>query len=794
MTKRMIAVCLFLLAALKPVMGAGQAFDYPIRPVDAKQVRVLGGFWADRVETNRTETVSHVLAKFNETGRVTNFLKAAGKMEGEYEGFHFNDSDVYKIIEGLSYMIANRSEERLEAVCSELVEAVCAAQEADGYLHPFITLSETEDRWQHPHRHELYSMGHMLEAGVAYYECTGRGNLLETAIKLADRICEDFDPKTGTQRRPPEHQVLETGLARLYRVTGDRKYLDMAHHFLMMRGRADGRTLYGPYAQDHQPVLEQKEAVGHAVRATYMYSAMADVSALTGYQDYHEPLQALWENVISRHLYITGGVGAQGGGESFGEEYRLPNMSSYCETCAAIGMVFWNQRLFQLTGEAKYIDVLERSLYNGLISGVSLDGKSFFYPNPLASYGQHGRSEWFGCACCPTNVFRFLPKVTEHIYAQGRGRVYVNLFAAGEADIDLDGVQIRLAQETSYPWDGDIKIEVSPEKAGRFELYVRLPGWALDECVPSDLYTFESRQDKRPDMRINGRPIAYELENGYAVIDRSWRQGDRVEFELPMPLRRIQAHPKVEDDRGMVALQRGPIVYCAEWVDNPGGHVMNRFVPEGTEFETEFRPDLLNGICVVTARVPVAVRDKQGRPVEGDRELLTAIPYYAWANRGRGEMAVWFPEGLDYARPLPAATIAFTSSITTSGGLSADPIADQLEPRNSNDHSIPYFHWWPNLGTAEWIQFDFEKMEEVSAVKVYWFDDTGVGACRVPESWRILYREGQAWKPVTNPDGYAVQRDQYNVTRFDSLKTEAIRLEIQMQKNLSCGLLEVVIQ
>lgn len=792
--KMMVTACLFLLTISKSIIGAVPAFDYPIRPVGAKDVQATDDFWADRIETNRRETVTHILKKFEETGRVANFLRAAGKKEGEYEGFHFNDSDVYKIIEGLSYMVANRPDDRLEAICGELVEAVCAAQEPDGYLHPFITLSETEDRWQHPHRHELFSMGHMLEAGVAYYESTGDRKLLETAIKLADRICEDFDPETGSQRRPPEHQVLETGLARLYGVTGDRKYLDMAHHFLMMRGKANGCTLYGPYAQDHLPVLEQEEAVGHAVRATYMYSAMADVSALTGYKEYQKPLRTLWENVVSRHLYITGGVGAQGGGESFGEEYKLPNMSSYCETCAAIGMVFWNQRLFQLTGEAKYIDVLERTLYNGLLSGVSLDGKSFFYPNPLASYGQHGRSEWFGCACCPTNVFRFLPKMTEYIYAQGKDRIYVNLFAASEAKISMDSLHIRLSQETSYPWDGGVRIGVSPEKAARFELCVRLPGWALDACVPGDLYKFEGRYGKRHEIRINGKRIDYKVENGYAVIDRSWRKGDRVKVEFPMPIRRVKAHPKVEDDRGMVALQRGPIVYCAEWIDNPGGHVMNRFIPEGTEFETEFRPDLLGGISVVTASVPVAARDAQGRPVEGDKEQFTAIPYYAWANRGRGEMAVWFPEALDHARPLPANTIAFTSSITTSGGLSAEPIADQLEPRNSSDHSIPYFHWWPKLGTAEWVRFDFKKPEKVSVVKVYWFDDTGSGACRVPKSWRILYREGQAWKPVVNPDGYTVQKDQYNVTRFDPIETEAIKVEIQMLENFSSGLLEVVIQ
>lgn len=768
--------------------------DYPIRPINARNVQLHEGFWAERIETNRTATVSHIIEKLEQTGRVTNFLKAAGKMEGEYQGFHFNDSDVYKVIEALSYMIANRPDDKLAALCEQLVDAVVAAQEADGYLHPFITLTKTEDRWQHPHRHELYSMGHMLLAGIAHYESTGYRKLLDAGINLANRICEDFDPVTGAQRRPPEHQVLETGLAELYRITGDQKYIDMAHYFLMLRGKADGRTLYGPYAQDHQPVLEQEKAVGHAVRATYMYCAMADTAALSVHEEYIQPLKKLWENVISQHMYVTGGIGAQGGGESFGQEYVLPNMSSYCETCAAIGMVFWNQRLFQLFGEAKYIDVMERVLYNGLLSGVSLDGKSFFYPNPLASYGQHGRSEWFGCACCPTNIIRFFPKLAEYIYAQDKDGIYVNLFAASEAEISRNNSGIKIIQETRYPWEGHVEIQVYSEKAARFNLRIRIPGWALNRCVPSDLYSFDSNEIDKPKVYLNGKIVNDKLENGYVVINRTWQNGDRIELNIPMPVRRIIANEQVEEDHGKVALQRGPIVYCAEGADNPDRHIMNRFIPEDTEFKFNYLSELLNGINIITAEVPVAVRDGNGGLSEEKKESFKAIPYYAWANRGSGEMAVWFPESLDLAHPLQADTIAFKSKITTSGGLSARPLADQLEPRSSNDHSMPYFHWWPNLGTAEWVQFDFEKKEEISAVKVYWFDDTGIGSCRVPESWKIFYMQNREWRPVENPNAFGIETDLYNITRFDLIETSAIKIEIQMQQGFSSGLQEVVIE
>jgi DUF1680 family protein len=767
---------------------------YPINRVLAEKVNVTDAFWSPRIKVNRTDTVDHILEQFNKTGRLDNFRKAAGQMDGKYVGYHFNDSDVYKGIEALSYMVANAPDEKIESILDELVNVVIAAQEPDGYIHPFITLSNPKSRWRNPQRHELYSLGHFLEAGVAHYQCTGKPQMLNAAKKLADLVCKDFDPVTGTQKRPPEHQVIETGLARLYEVTGNKKYLDMANTFLMMRGKSNGRKLYGEYAQDHKPVLEQEKAVGHAVRAVYMYSSMADIAALTGKDDYHKPLSKIWQNVVSRNMYITGGIGAHGGGESFGDEYYLPNISSYCETCAAIGMVFWNQRMFQYHGDSKYIDVLERTLYNGLISGVSLDGKAFFYPNRLASFGQHKRSPWFGCACCPPNVFRFMPKLGEYIYAQQDENIYVNLFVGSDTMFEIGGNDVTVKQQTNYPWDGNVEIAVSPQKSTRFALHVRIPGWARDECVPSDLYHFTNTSSETPVLKLNGKAISYQLQNGYAVIDRSWQKNDKVTLNMPMPIRQVTAHENVEDDRGKVAIQRGPVVYCAEQIDNPDGNITNCFLPAEASFDAQYQADLLNGVMTITGQISSVKKDAGRNKIATDKCDFTAIPYYAWANRKSDQMTVWFASDIQYAQPIPSQTIAYKSKISASGGKSASAVADQFEPKNSNDHSIPYFHWWPKLGTKEWIQFDFAQPEEISLVKAYWFDDRGSGACRIPESWKVLYKDGEKWKPVKNTTDFGVKRDIYNEVNFEKVKTDAIKVEIQLKKGVSAGVAEIAIK
>jgi DUF1680 family protein len=529
------------------------------------------------------------------------------------------------------------------------------------------------------------------------------------------------------------------------------------------------------------------------VRAGYLYSGMADVAALTGDERYVKAIDTIWGNVVGEKLYLTGGIGARGAGEAFGRDYELPNLSAYCETCAAVANDYWNLRLFLLHGEAKYVDVMERTVYNGLLAGVSLDGKRFFYPNPLESDGQHQRSPWFGVACCPGNLTRFLASVPGYVYAQQGDTLYVNLYAAGTADISLDsGRKLKFTQETLYPWDGKVKMTVTPDETAKFTINLRIPGWARNEVVPSNLYRFEHQVNEPPMMKVNGKSAPLNMNRGYAVLQRSWKKGDVVELNLPMPVRRVVANEEVSDDVGKVALQRGPLVYCVEWPDMKDGHVVNLLLDD-EPLTAEFRPDLLNGVEIVKGEALSLRYADPHKTLEKERVGLTAIPYYAWANRGRGEMAVWLARTESGARPLPFPTLASTSKATASAqGVRPDTRAlnDQREPKSSGDHSNRYLHWWPHKGTKEWVQYDFAKPAKVSAVEVYWFDDTGVGECRLPKSWQLFYRQNGEWKPVDNPSGYGCEADRYNRATFDAVETDGLRLEVQLPEKFSAGIHE----
>ena len=492
---------------------------------------------------------------------------------------------------------------------------------------------------------------------MAHYQATGKRTLLDVALKSADLLTQVFGP--GRRLDPPGHQEVEIGLVKLYRATGDKKYLDQARFFLEQRGNAAGHTLYGAYNQDHLPVLQQKEAVGHAVRAGYMYSAMADVGALTGDEGYVRALGGLWDNVVSRKLYLTGGIGARREGEAFGDDYELPNRTAYAETCAAIANAMWNHRLFLLHGDAKYLDVLERIVYNGVLSGVSLDGERFFYPNPLASdgertfnMGQKGRSAWFDCSCCPTNVARFLPSIAGYVYAQRERDVFVNLFVAGRGELSLDGLTLGIRQETRYPWDGRVRIALEPGRPAEFALHVRVPGWAQGRPVPSDLYRYAEAGAEAFTLAVNGQPVKPEIVQGFAVLRRTWKAGDAIELTLPMSVRRVLSHEKVAADAGRVALERGPVVYCAEAVDN-GGRAFNLVLPDDAKLEARERPDLLGGVTVVTGRALALQPTDDGRSVVTREQDFLAVPYHVWAHRGDGEMAVWLPRRvkLDFLVP-----------------------------------------------------------------------------------------------------------------------------------------------
>lgn len=791
---------LFILTTMffYPGCGNNRKVDYPIIPVPFTQVQVTDTFWLPRMETNRQVTIPHAFEKCEENGRMDNFAIAGGLKEGEHRGsYPFDDTDVYKILEGASYALMLLPDPELDKYLDELIELIGAAQESDGYLYTVRTNNaERLKNWYGDERwvkirgsHELYNAGHLYEAAVAHFRATGKPSLLNIAIKNADLIDRAFGP--GKLQAPPGHQVIEMGLAKLYRITGEERYLNLAKFLLDVRGHSyDGRELWGEYNQDHKPVIEQDEAVGHAVRASYMYSGMADIAALSGDTDYIKAIGRIWENVVGKKLYLTGGIGAMGSGEAFGDNYELPNMSAYNETCAAVGNVYWNHRLFLLHGDAKYIDVMERTLYNGLISGISLDGKLFFYPNPLESVGQHSRSSWFGCACCPGNVTRFMASVPGYVYAYRDKSVYINLFVNSKGEIDMSGRTVSIHQETEYPWKGTVKMTVDPEPACKFDLYVRIPGWARNQPIPSDLYRFMNQSDKKVTITVNGSPFRFKMKNGFARIDRYWKKNDMIVLDLPMPIRRVLAHDSVAADQGRVALQRGPVVYCAEWPDNEGGHVRNLLLSDDAMVDTEFRADMLHGIQIIRGKaVGYEYGDDETSVRKSEKDFI-AIPYYAWAHRGKGEMAVWLARDESAVHPLSGPTLASMSGVSVSYGKNPQAVNDQLEPGSSIDHDVPFFHWWPHKGTEEWIQYDFESPGEVSIVEVYWFDDTGRGECRPPESWKIMYKSGDRWRRVYTTDAYGVEKDQYNRIVFETVKTTALRLEIQSRPDFAGGIHE----
>jgi DUF1680 family protein len=638
---------LFLSAAALVILTSactknGNASEgYPITPVPFTAVKVTDGFWGQRLQASREMTIPLAFSKCEETGRYDNFVKAKQQMDADHNlgfrvgGFSFDDTDVYKTIEGASYILQTYPDPKLKAYIDSVLVIVAAAQEPDGYLYTARTMNpEHPHNWAGPERwskveelsHEFYNLGHMVEGAIAHYQATGQRNFLDIAIRYADCVCAAIGPGKDQLVRVPGHQIAEMALAKLYTVTGDRKYLDEAKFFIDMRGRTDRRDAY---SQAHLPVTEQDEAVGHAVRAEYFYSGLADVAALTGEQSYIDAIDRIWDNMVSKKTYITGGVGSRHDGEAFGADYELPNLSAYCETCAAIGNVYTNYRMFLLHGESKYYDVLERSLYNALIDGVSLDGGTFFYPNPLESDGRHERQAWFGCACCPSNICRFIPSVPGYVYAVKDDALYVNLFMANTMDVKVEGKEVRLTQHTDYPWNGDISLTVDSNAHRKpFALKIRIPGWVRGEVLPGGLYHYTDGKQLDYSVRVNGEDAAGTLTaDGYFTIERSWSAGDEVSISFGMEPRTVEADARVVDDLGRLAVERGPLVYCAEWPDNAFS-VREAVIPEGAAFEVVGKPGLLNGITELVTETP-----------DGP---LTLIPYYAWAHRGRGEMNVWF--------------------------------------------------------------------------------------------------------------------------------------------------------
>ncbi|MEX1184706.1 MAG: beta-L-arabinofuranosidase domain-containing protein [Gemmatimonadota bacterium] len=735
-------------------IDAGAAGDYAVRAVPLSKVRITDGFWRPRMDANRNVSLDHCLARFDDGGAFS----------------------VSKLVEAVAYMVTERPDATLEARADERITQLVAS---------------IDQRLEDPAQAVRIS-GHVLEAGVAYHEATGKRALLDAVLRAADAMDRVYGPGRATYISG--HEGLKMGLIELYRATGEQKYWRLAKFFADERGRDDyertgeyarDRT----YAQDHARVVDQDEAVGHAVRATFLYIPMTDIAVLDGSEPYRSAADRIWDDATGRKTYVTGGIGSVRFHEKFGAAYELPNLSAWNETCAAYGNVVWNHRMFMLHRDARYIDVMERVLYNALLVGVSLRGDRFFYQNPLVSYGDYERFEWINVPCCPPNVVRMIASVGEYVYAEGAADdgVYVNLFVDSSAELMAAGAPVTIRQETRYPWDGDVRIHVEPQTPTTFALHVRIPGWTAASVLPGDLYGFVDEAAEPPRLSINGEPQPLRVERGYCRLARTWNPGDVVDLLLPMPVRQVEAHENVADDAGRVALQRGPLVYCAEWPDNDG-RALNIVVPQGAALRSEFDADLLEGVQVIRGTVQAITRTASAGVAATVPHELTAIPYFAWANRGMGEMAVWLAREPAIAW-LPPVLPPNVARVTTSGGVvkawtgyndQNDDLAavyDGREPLNSADQSHRFFRMRPPVGETAWIRYDFVEPAEIASTRVYWFDDKRF--CRMPVWWRISYRRGNEWLPVQERDPYTVVKDGFSSIRFAPVRADAVRIEIE---------------
>lgn len=786
---------------------------YPIQAIPFHQVKLQDKFWAPRIETVRKVTIPHVFRKNQETGRVKNFqLAASSNPDRVCSVFPFDDTDLYKWIEGAAYALHTQADVSLAAQVDSLIALIGAAQEPDGYLYTWRTIVERRNNPQHipgldpdgafldwlsgPRwakedqiSHELYNAGHLYEAAVAWYQATGKRNLLEIALKNANLVDQSFGP--GKLQKAPGHQEIELGLVKLYQVTGEKRWLDLAKFFIDVRG-------YGhPYSQNHLQVKDQRDAQGHAVRLAYLYAGVADVAALTGTDEYNTALKAVWEDIVGKQIYITGGVGATGSNEGFGGAYDLPNYSAYCETCSSIAFVNWSQKMFQLSGDARYLDVLELTLYNALNAGMSLSGDHFFYPNALESRKNVSRTEWFTCACCPPNLVRFYHSMAGLFYAQKNNDLYLNLFAASQTSFEISKgskkVRVVVQQESDYPWDGRIKVRVDPEQSAAFALKLRIPNWARGEAIPLGLYQFVSPQVQPIVYKVNGQIVLPKIADAYATFGRKWQKGDVVEFELPMQAQRIAAHPLVKADTLRQAFKAGPLVYCVEGQDQSDERVLNMIVPKEAAISEQFEPNLLGGQNTLQLEGQLMVKKHSESSADLQHVPLKAIPYYAWANRGRANMLVWLPYDIRVSRAIAQPTLANRSTLSASpqlkGALTA--ASDQSAPKSSADGESTFVHWWPHFGTQEWLQYTFPNVEQVNKVRVFWLDDEASGGgCRIPQSWRVSYLEDGIWKPVQSLKAYPITKDNWNEISFTPVKTSALRLELQLKQGVSAGVHE----
>jgi len=763
-------------AALAANLAAAPPRDYPVTPVPVGQVTIRDGFWRQRLDAYFQSGIDHALDQCRKTGRLDNFEIAAGFKQGEHRGACFNDSDVYKIVEGMAWSTAGPMKPEHRKFLDEFIGVLAKAQLEDGYLYTFYQVKkEMNRRWTDvANMHEDYCAGHLIEAGTAHHRMTGRTDLLEICLKFADHLDQTFGP--GKKAEPPGHAEVEMALADLYRTTGRKKYLDLSRFLLEQRGARPGNW----YEQNHVPLLAGSEAVGHAVRALYAYCGMAEIAALTGDNRYLEALERYWHSVTDTKMALSGGVGG-GLWEAFDKPFFLPNRTSYNETCGSIAQVLWNHRMFRLTGEGKYLDVLERALYNGVLTGVQLTCEAFFYPNSLES-GPVKRQPWFDCACCPSNIARILPAQPGYLYATRGDTLFACLYAASQATATILGTPVKVEQITSYPWEGKVTLTLTPETPKSFSVALRIPGWARNQPVPGDLYRALGGLPPMPVISVNGKPAETSFKQGFATITRTWQPGDTVTLDLPMEVRMIVANDKVRENTGRVALERGPLVYCVEGIDNDkldAPH--NLLLKDDAKFLTAFRADLLGGVGVITGSAELVRRGADGKEVTREPRPFTAVPYFARANREPTPMAVFLLRDPAAAVLPPVPTLATRSKVSSSTGKGDfAALCNQVTPARSADTSHGLFVWDDRLGTTEWIQYEFPEATTIRSSAVYWYDRFGT-AQRLPKAWRLLYRDGDQWQPVANQDPYGLATDTFNTTRFTPVKTDALRLEVDLQ-------------
>jgi uncharacterized protein len=784
-TLSLIRGCLAL-SATALTLTASPAPLLKLRAVPFTEVKIQDAFWAPRRETNRLASIPVNLENLEKSGNLENLRLAAKRATQGFQGPVFMDSDVYKALEAAAYSLATDPDPALDRRLDDIIAILAAAQQPDGYLNSYYTVKEPGRRWSNLRdNHELYCAGHMFEAAVAHYQATGKTNFLNVARKFADHIGSVFGPPPK-RLGYPGHPEIELALIKLWRATGEARYLNLARFFVENRGRhffaEEHRTPLsdydGAYWQDDVPIRDHQNIKGHAVRACYLMSGTTDVAGETGDASLLKMLNRVWRNTTERNMYITGGIGPSSHNEGFTVDYDLPNLTAYQETCATIALAQWNHRLALLYGDAKYADIVERALYNGVLAGVSQDGTRFFYVNPLESQGNHHRSPWFGCACCPPNVARTLASLGGYAYAVSDDALWVNLYIQGSVKAKVAAVPVELEVITAYPWDGKITLRPKLASPTRFELRLRKPAWC-----------------ESPALSVNGQTVsAPKAENGYIVLPAEWQTGDRVELDLPMPVQRVAANPNVKADQGQLALQRGPLVYCLEACDQ-SEPLASLYLPADAPLEAVEEKSLLGGTVTITGQARVGTeldwtRRLYQASAASRRAPIRAIPYYAWDNRQAGAMKVWLPVA---PPPQTAGGWEARAKVTlsfTSGNCQPQGINDGFEPKNSGDQPAALCHWWPHKGSDEWAQYNWPKPVTVGSTKVYWFDDTGRGECRLPAAWEVQFLEGTEWKPVRAKSGFPVAADKWCEVSFEPVATSALRLRVKLQKDWAAGVHE----